>query len=156
MRSLKSIILVLTMLLVSTPIYAQRGDCYYMQQRLNLTDSQTESVLSLRNAADKDIIDLRAEQDKLILKKKELYGSKSLDKSALRSIEEKIVDNQKKIRLRNFDFRMAVYDLLDDNQKAEWNKGGQFFRNKKDMGNRRFNNNMNRPNRLRNMRNLCW
>ncbi|MHC1737292.1 MAG: Spy/CpxP family protein refolding chaperone [Ignavibacteriaceae bacterium] len=132
----------------ATIVNAQRGDCIYMQKRFNLSDKQIESVQTLRNALDKDMIDLRADLDRLRLEKRDLCRSDKFSKSSLKAIEEKFIAQQTKIRMKNLDFRMSVYDLLDDKQKEEWKKAGSNF------GNNRMNNNkMNRNKRFNGFRN---
>jgi len=104
----------------TTFITAQKGDCCAMQKRCNLSDSQIESVKSLKSTLDKDMIDLKADMEKLKLEKKDLYKGDNFSKSTLKTLEEKIIAQQTKIRMRHLDFRMGVYDLLDDKQKEEW------------------------------------
>lgn len=113
----------------ATIINAQRGDCIYMQKRFNLSDSQIESIQNLRNTLDKDMIDLKADLDRLKLEKKDLFNSNKFSKSSLKDIEEKLIAQQTKIRMKHLDFRMSVYDLLDDKQKEEWKKTGANFNN---------------------------
>jgi len=134
----------------ATIVNAQRGDCIYMQKRFNLSDKQVESVQTLRNALDKDMIDLKAEMERLKLEKRDLFQSDNFSKSSLKAIEEKLIAQQTKIRMKHLDFRMSVYDLLDDKQKEEWKKAGSNFGNN-GMKNKKMNR-MKRFNGCRNYR----
>ena len=93
-----------------------------IHDRLNLSDSQKEQTETLSLNHQKEMIDLKAnvERKKLELRELKLRGNYSRDEY-LKKFND-ILSAQNQLRLSRENHKMDVYQLLDDNQKKEWNR----------------------------------
>lgn len=144
---------ILLAILLTSNLFAQRAGLRWADE-LNLTESQINSIIDLRAAHQKKMIDLRADMDKLVSQKRDLMKSSNLTKDKALDMESKILDQQKKIRLSAESHRMDIYNLLDASQKEEFQKMGIYLdrpqrfdrmKFKNDRRGLRMDRRMNRP-----------
>lgn len=125
------ILTIITMLFLNQNLFAQGmqermhdKDKFRMQihDRLNLSDSQKEQIETLRLNHQNEIIDLKAnvERKKLEMRELKLKGNYSREEY-LKKFNE-VLSAQNQLRLSRENHKMDVYQLLDDNQKKEWNR----------------------------------
>jgi Spy/CpxP family protein refolding chaperone len=108
-------------------------------ENLNLTDSQKEKVQVLRENHLNQVNNLRDELDRLRIDKRALMRSKDIDRSKVMAHEKKMIELREQIALSRMEFRLDVYELLDDKQKEQFSmrsfdndsnskRGGAFFK----------------------------
>jgi Spy/CpxP family protein refolding chaperone len=122
-------IVMLTFMGISQPNHQRfgKGLC----ERLNLTDIQIEKVEQLRNAHQKQMVDMKADLEKLRIEMRELRQGDKFDRKSYIALEEKMIQQQNKMRLSGANHRMDIYELLDDTQKKEWKKMGNNIEKRK-------------------------
>lgn len=124
-----ALIAILSALLVSQDFFAQemmvrkrdRDQCQ-IHQKLNLTEEQQEKVDALRFGHQKEMIDLKANLEKKKLGLAELKSKVNYTREEFLSKVNEIISAKNKIALSRANHQMDVYQLLDENQKKEWNK----------------------------------
>jgi len=134
MRTRTFIILaILSALVISQYLFAQEmiqerhRDQLKIHQRLNLTDEQQEKVEVLKLAHQKQMIDLKANLEKKEVEMAELKNKGNYTREEFLSKTNEIISARNEIALSLANHQMDVYQLLDDNQKKEWNKfSGEF------------------------------
>ena len=134
MRTRMFIILaILSALVISQYLFAQEmiqerhRDQLKIHQRLNLTDEQQEKVEVLKLAHQKQMIDLKANVEKKEVEMAELKNKGNYTREEFLSKTNEIISARNEIALSLANHQMDVYQLLDDNQKKEWNKfSGEF------------------------------
>ena len=123
----KFIIIMFLFLTSAMFVNAQRRNIDDVRNRiaenLNLTQEQKDKIGELITAHQRVMVDLRADLKKLQIDKKELFRSKDYNRSNRLALEERILEQQKKIRLSIANHQMDIYELLSDEQKAQWKEG---------------------------------
>jgi Spy/CpxP family protein refolding chaperone len=108
-------------------IQERHRDQLKIHQRLNLTDEQQEKVEVLKLAHQKQMIDLKANLEKKEVEMAELKNKGNYTREEFLSKTNEIISARNEIALSLANHQMDVYQLLDDNQKKEWNKfSGEF------------------------------
>ena len=138
MRTRTFIILaILSALVISQYLFAQEmiqerhRDQLKIHQRLNLTDEQQEKVEVLKLAHQKQMIDLKANLEKKEVEMAELKNKGNYTREEFLSKTNEIISATNEIALSLANHQMDVYQLLDDNQKKEWNKFSSEFGEKR-------------------------
>ena len=138
MRTRMFIILaILSALVISQYLFAQEmiqerhRDQLKIHQRLNLTDEQQEKVEILKLAHQKQMIDLKANLEKKEVEMAELKNKGNYTREEFLSKTNEIISARNEIALSLANHQMDVYQLLDDNQKKEWNKFSSEFGEKR-------------------------
>ena len=138
MRTRTFIILaILSALVISQYLFAQEmiqerhRDQLKIHQRLNLTDEQQEKVEVLKLAHQKQMIDLKANAEKKEVEMAELKNKGNYTREEFLSKTNEIISARNEIALSLANHQMDVYQLLDDNQKKEWNKFSSEFGEKR-------------------------
>ena len=128
-----ALIAILYVLLVSQTLFAQEvtqerhRDQLKIHQKLNLTDEQQEKAEVLKLAHQKQMIDLKANLEKKEVEMAELKNKGNYTREEFLSKTNEIISARNEIALSLANHQMDVYQLLDDNQKKEWNKfSGEF------------------------------
>ncbi len=94
----------------------------YLCERLNLTEEQTNQLEVLRLNHQKEMIDIRAGVEKIELDLKELKLAGNYSREEYLNKYSDILSAQNQLNLSRANHQMDVYQLLDENQKMEWNK----------------------------------
>jgi len=132
-----ALIVILYVLLVSQTLFAQEvtqerhRDQLKIHQKLNLTDEQQEKVEVLKLAHQKQMIDLKANLEKKEVEMAELKNKGNYTREEFLSKTNEIISARNEIALSLANHQMDVYQLLDDNQKKEWNKFSSEFGEKR-------------------------
>jgi Spy/CpxP family protein refolding chaperone len=129
-----AIVTIISALLVSQDLFAQEvmiqkrdRDRVKVHQKLNLTEEQQQKIDELRLGHQKEMIDLRANLAKKKLELSELKMKGNYTREQFLNKVNEINSAKNKIAIAQANHRMDVYQLLDDNQKKEWNKmSGKF------------------------------
>ena len=98
-----------------------------VHQQLNLTEEQQTKVDELKFAHQKEMIDLKANLDKKELDMNELKSKGNYTRDEYLNKVNEIISARNKIALSVANHHMDVYQLLDENQKKEWNKMSHQF-----------------------------
>ena len=93
-----------------------------VHQQLNLTEEQQTKVDELKFAHQKEMIDLKANLEKKELDITELKSKGNYTRDEYLNKVNEIISARNKIALSVANHHMDVYQLLDENQKKEWNK----------------------------------
>ena len=93
-----------------------------VHQQLNLTEEQQTKVDELKFTHQKEIIDLKADLEKKELDLTQLKSKGNYTRDEYLNKVDEIISARNKIALCIANHQMDVYQLLDDNQKKEWNK----------------------------------
>ena len=138
MRTRTFIILaILSALVISQYLFAQEmtqerhRDQLKIHQKLNLTDEQQEKAEVLKLAHQKQMIDLKANLEKKEVEMAELKNKGNYTREEFLSKTNEIISARNEIALSLANHQMDVYQLLDDNQKKEWNKFSSEFGEKR-------------------------
>ena len=138
MRTRMFIILaILSALVISQYLFAQEmiqerhRDQLKIHHRLNLTDEQQEKVEVLKLAHQKQMIDLKANLERKEVEMAELKNKGNYTREEFLSKTNEIISARNEIALSLANHQMDVYQLLDDNQKKEWNKFSSEFGEKR-------------------------
>ena len=91
-------------------------------QKLNLTEEQQEKVDALRFDHQKEMIDLKANLETKEVEMAELKHNGNYTREEFLNKVNEIISARNEIALSLANHQMDVYQLLDDNQKKEWNK----------------------------------
>lgn len=104
-----------------------------MATKLNLSEEQKTSIEGLKIQHQKELIDLKSKlaQTKLELKELKFKGNYSREQYLSKIREQNDIRNQ--IAIANAEHRMDVYEQLNDEQKAIWNKMGDGMKRHKGM-----------------------
>ena len=127
--------LVIVILLMASMSFAQRGyrqmnasdDAPLMRRNCNLTfldlsEEQETNIKSIRLGADKKIIPLRNEIREKRAKLVSLQSSDNYDKKAVNQIIDEIAAKQAQIRKINAEKHKSVRNLLNEEQKVQFDK----------------------------------
>ncbi|NWG28509.1 MAG: periplasmic heavy metal sensor [Ignavibacteriaceae bacterium] len=124
-----SLAVLIAAIMISQDLFAQemmirKRDRDHMQlhQKLNLTAEQQEKIDALKLGHQKEMIDLRANLERKNLELVELKSKGNYTREEFLSKTNEIISARNKIALSFANHQMDIYQLLDDNQKKEWNK----------------------------------
>jgi Spy/CpxP family protein refolding chaperone len=124
---------VISALVISQDFFAQEmiqgrdKDRLQIHQKLNLTEEQQEKADILKLAHQKEMVDLKANLEKRKIEMAELKNKGNYTREEFLAKTNDIISARNKIALSLANHQMDVYQLLDDNQKKEWNKfSGEF------------------------------
>jgi len=124
-----ALIAILSVLLVSQNLFAQEMmvhknnmDQCQMHKKLNLTEEQQNKVEVLKLTHQKEMIDLKANLEKKEVEMAELKNKGNFTREEFLNKISEISTARNKIALSLANHQMDIYQLLDDNQKKEWNK----------------------------------
>lgn len=98
-----------------------------IHQKLNLTEEQQEKADILKLAHQKEMVDLKANLEKRKIEMAELKNKGNYTRDEFLSKTNEIISARNKIALSLANHQMDVYQLLDENQKKEWNKFSSEF-----------------------------
>jgi len=93
-----------------------------MFQNLNLTEVQQEQIGSIKLNHQMNMVDLNANLKKKKLELAELKNKGNYTRESFIDKVEAINSAKNEIAISLANFQMDIYQLLDDNQKKEWNK----------------------------------
>jgi len=134
-----ALIAIISVLLISQDLFAQQnnerqrdGNKSKIHQKLNLTEEQQVKVDALRFGHQKDMIDLKANLEKKEVEMAELKNKGNYTREEFLNKINEIISAKNKIALSMANHQMDVYQLLDENQKKEWNKFSGNFREKRE------------------------
>jgi hypothetical protein len=124
---------VISALVISQDFFAQEmiqgrdKDRLQIHQKLNLTEEQQEKADILKLAHQKEMVDLKANLEKRKIEMAELKNKGNYTREEFLAKTNDIISARNKIALSLANHQMDVYQLMDDNQKKEWNKfSGEF------------------------------
>ena len=134
-----SIVTIIILAFVTQNIFAQNmnhhnkeGRQFSMFQKLNPTEAQKDQISKLRLNNKMEMVDLKANLEKEKIGMMELKNNGNYSREQYISNVESINQAKNKIAISKANFQMDVYQLLDDSQKAEWNKYSQFMGERKE------------------------
>ena len=140
-----SIVTLIILALTTQNIFAQdmnhhnkEGHQFSMTQKLNLTDAQKDQISKLRLNNKMEMVDLKANLEKEKIGMIELKNNGNYTREQFISKVEAINQAKNKIAISKANFQMDMYQLLDDTQKAEWNKYSKFMGERKDKRMKRY------------------
>lgn len=126
-------LIMVTTLILSNNIIAQgkmqKKEQFQKQihQQLNLTDEQQTKVDDMKLTHQKEMIDLKANLEKKELELRELKHKVNYTRDEYLNKINDIISARNKIALSVANHQMDVYQILDENQKKEWNKMSHQF-----------------------------
>jgi Spy/CpxP family protein refolding chaperone len=132
------IVVALTVLMVQNGFAQERMNCkkngnqFPMFQKLNLTEAQQDQVVTLRLNNQMEMIDLKANLQKKKLELIELKHKGNYTRETYIDNVEAINSAKNEIEILKANCQMDIYQLLDDNQKKEWNKCSFNFSERKE------------------------
>ena len=101
----------------------QRDNCKQQcLNKLDLTDEQQEKIETMKLDHQMDMIDLKANLEKKKLELEELKNEGNYTREEYINEVEVINAAKDVIAIAKANFRMDVYELLDADQKKEWNE----------------------------------
>ena len=134
------LIAIISVSLISQDLFAQekierQGDRNKskIHQRLNLTQEQQEKVDALRFSHQKEMIDLNASLEKKEVEMAEMKNKGNYTRDEFLNKVNDIISAKNKIALSMANHQMDVYQLLDENQKKEWNKFSSNIRERREQ-----------------------
>jgi len=110
----------------------KEGHQFSMFQKLNLTDTQKDQIVKLRLNNKMQMVDLKANLEKKKIEMMELKTNGNYTREQFISKVEAINKAKNEIAISKANIQMDVYQLLDETQKAEWNKFSQFMGERKE------------------------
>jgi Spy/CpxP family protein refolding chaperone len=126
-------LIMVTTLILSNNISAegnmQKKEQFQKQihQQLNLSDEQQTKIDDMKLTHQKDMIDLKANLEKKELELRELKNKGVYTRDEYMNKVNDIISARNKIALSVANHHMDVYQILDENQKKEWNKMSHQF-----------------------------
>jgi Spy/CpxP family protein refolding chaperone len=135
-------VVTLTVLIVQNDFAQERMNCrkdgnqFQMFQKLSLTETQQDQIVNLRLNHRMEMIDLKANLQKKKLEMAELKNNGNYTREDFINKVEAINSVKDKIAISKANFQMDIYQLLDDNQKKEWNKCSLNFGERKEKRNK--------------------
>ena len=118
-----------------------------MAEKLNLTEEQKAAIEGLRLNHEKAMIPLKGEMEQKEIEMKELKLKGNYTRAEFISKVKEINDIRSKMEISRAENQMDIYELLNDEQKATWNKmKGKFGDHRREIMERRFDKKMGPPN----------
>jgi len=108
------------------------GNQFPMFQKLNLTDEQQDQISTLRLNHQMEMIDLKANLEKRKVEMAKLKNNGNYTREEFINKVVAINSARDQISISKANFQMDVYQILDDTQKAQWNKYSQFLGEQKE------------------------
>jgi Spy/CpxP family protein refolding chaperone len=93
-----------------------------MKDRLNLTDEQMDKIEALKLSHRKEMIGLNADLEKKEVELQELKNTLNYSRDSYLNKVNEIIAAKDKIEIARANHQMDVYQLLNDQQKKEWNR----------------------------------
>jgi Spy/CpxP family protein refolding chaperone len=137
------IVVALTVLIGQNGFTQERMNCrkdgnqFRMFQKLSLTETQQDQIVTIRLNHQMEMIDLKANLQKKKLEMVELKNNGDYTREDFINKVEVINSVKDEIAISKANCQMDIYLLLDDNQKKEWNKCSFNFGDKKEKRNKR-------------------
>jgi hypothetical protein len=103
-----------------------------VHKQLNLSDEQQIKVDDLKLTHQKEMIDLNANLEKKELEIRELKNKGTYTRDEYLNKVNDFISARNKIALSAANHHMDVYQILDDNQKKEWNRMSHQFGDRKE------------------------
>ena len=95
--------------------------------RLNLTDEQQDQISTMKINHQMEMVDLKANLKKQEIELTSLKNEGNYTREEYLAEIKSINSARDAIAISRAEFQMDVYQLLDDNQKEEWNKFSMNF-----------------------------
>jgi len=135
---------ILFTLLVSASVLSQdfRGrdgdkDKFFNKEQklemLNLSEEQTDKIESLKLNHKKEMIDLVAEVEKKEVELEQLRNTLNFSRDEFLKKINEIISAKNKVALAAANHEMDIHQLLDDNQKKEWNQMAEMRHKRKHL-----------------------
>ena len=99
--------------------------------KLNLSDEQVDKIEALQLSHRKEMINLKADVELKEVELDELKSTINFSRDAYLNKVKEIIATKDKIAIAQANHRMDIYQLLDDNQKKEWNKMSRIMHERK-------------------------
>jgi hypothetical protein len=93
-----------------------------IKEKLNLSDEQVDKIEALQLSHRKEMINLKSDVELKEVELTELKSTINFTRDAYLNKVKEIIAAKDKIALAQANHKMDIYQLLDDNQKKEWNK----------------------------------
>lgn len=118
------IALLVTMALVAQNQHEEkRGNKNFrMYQKLNLTEEQQDQISSMKINHQMEMVDLKGNLEKKKLEMAEMKNYGNYSREQYIAAVESINTAKDEIAISRANFKMNVYEILDADQKKEWNK----------------------------------
>ena len=135
---LSVLIVILTIIIVQDNYSQHRKDCgkngdnFSMFQKLSLTETQQDQIETIRLNHQMEMIDLKANLQKKKLELTELKNEGNYSRESYLDNVNAINAARNQISNSRANFQMDVYQLLDDEQKKEWNDFSKFCSDQKE------------------------
>jgi hypothetical protein len=102
-----------------------------IKEKLNLSDEQVDKIEALQLSHRKEMINLKADVELKEVELDELKSTINFSRDAYLNKVKEIIATKDKIAIAQANHRMDIYQLLDDNQKKEWNKMSRMMHDRK-------------------------
>jgi hypothetical protein len=102
-----------------------------IKEKLNLSDEQVDKIEALQLSHRKEMINLKADVELKEVELDELKSTINFSRDAYLNKVKEIIAVKDKIAIAQANHRMDIYQLLDDNQKKEWNKMSRMMHDRK-------------------------
>ena len=102
-----------------------------IQEKFNLSSEQVDKIETLKLSHRKDMISLRADIEMKEIELEELKNDVNFSREAYLKKVNEIISVKNKLELARANHQMDIYQLLDENQKQEWNKMTRMMHDKK-------------------------
>ena len=102
-----------------------------IKEKLNLSDEQVDKIEALQLSHRKEMINLKADVELKEVELDELKSTINFSRDAYLSKVKEIIAAKDKIAITQANHKMDIYQLLDDNQKKEWNKMSRIMHERK-------------------------
>ena len=102
-----------------------------IKEKLNLSDEQVDKIEALQLSHRKEMINLKADVELKEVELDELKSTINFSRDAYLSKVKEIIAAKDKIAITQANHKMDIYQLLDDNQKKEWNKMSRMMHDRK-------------------------
>ena len=102
-----------------------------IQEKLNLSEEQIDKIEALRLSHKKEMINLKADVELKEVELEQLKSSVNFSREAYLNKINEIISAKNRIELAWANHQMDVYQLLDENQKKEWNKTTRMMHERK-------------------------
>jgi Spy/CpxP family protein refolding chaperone len=117
-----------------------------MADKLNLTDEQKTAIEELRLQHQKAMVPIKAEMEQKEIEMKELRLKGNYTREQFISKVKEISEIKNRMEISRAENQMDIYELLNDEQKATWNKmRGNFGDHRREMMHERMDKHMGPP-----------
>jgi len=116
----KSILAFLILMLFSSLIFAQRGECREIESlgtKLKLSDTQKDQIEKLRIEHQKGMVDLKAKLEKARIELREVTGKPDFSRNEYLASHTKMAKFREEIQLAVANHHMDVLELLNPEQR---------------------------------------